>query len=113
MHCCAALSKPLEPVPLSSHVLSRIDCSLAQQIELEPTNSSGRDPRPLLIFEGKSVGGTLNHACATPDAAVAMSDLDLAYILAFFKTRFGTDLPAKVDALATFGIERDVPARLL
>jgi len=42
-----------------------------------------------------------------------MSDLYLAYILAFFKTRLGTDLPAKVDALAAIGIERDVPARLL
>jgi len=54
----------------------------------------------------------LNHAWAAPDAAVAMSDLDLAYILAFFKTRLRIDLPAKVDALATFGIERYVPARL-
>ena len=87
--------------------------SLPEKIEFEPTNCSGFDPRSSLIFEGKSVGGTLNHASATPDAAVAMSDLYLAYILAFFKTRLGTDLPAKVDALATFGIERDVPARLL
>ena len=87
--------------------------SLPEKIEFEPTNCSGFDPRSSLIFEGKSVGGTLNHACTTADATVAMRDLDLPQFFAFFKTRLGTDLPAKVDALAAIGIERDVPARLL
>jgi Transposase len=92
---------------------SSIYRSAAEQVELEATDRSRFDSRSPLLFERKSIGGTLHHACTAADATVAVSDLYFAQVLAFFKTRLRADLPAKADALAAFGIELDAPARSL